>query len=147
MMFGLGSRRVDVRAIARHLRNSLQPLLGDERKQLERGAARMFLAALPLADETGCNIEISCEYRLTCLLAHADLPNLLGRQFLDWRQANFVERLHRPLMHDARLGETKRGLVYGRQRVSVRDAGKRLGLEDTHPATCNTNRTTENYST
>ena len=104
-------KEADSRVFEGGLSNGLQPLLGDEREQLERGSAWMFLATLPLADKSGCNIEITCEYRLTRLLAHADLPDLVGRQFLDFRQTIFVERLHRPLIHDAHFGETERGLV------------------------------------
>jgi hypothetical protein len=62
----------DPHVFERGLSNGLQPLLGDEREQLERSSAWMFLAALPLADKSGCNVKITCEYRLTRLLAHAD---------------------------------------------------------------------------
>lgn len=104
------------------LRNGLQPLLGDKREQFERGAARVFLTALPLADEPSCDVEVASKHSLACLLAHTDLPDLLGRQFIDRRQAHFVERLHRPLIHDARLGETERSLVHGRQNGGSRPA-------------------------
>ena len=90
------------------LRNGLQPLLSDEREQLERGAARVFLAALPLADEPGGDVKIAREYRLARLLTHTDLPDLFGRKVLDWCQAYLVEFLHRLLTNDARLIKASR---------------------------------------
>jgi len=101
------------------LRNGLQPLLSDEREQLERGAARVFLAALPLADEPGGDVKIAREYRLARLLTHADLPDLFGRKVLDWRQAYLVEFLHRLLTNDARLIKANRGLMHSGQRVAA----------------------------
>jgi hypothetical protein len=39
--------------------NGLQSLLGDQREELERGAARMFRTALPLTDEPGGDVEVA----------------------------------------------------------------------------------------
>ena len=50
-------------------RNGLQSLFGDQREQLERGAAWMFLAALPLAHESGGDVEVAGKYSLARLLA------------------------------------------------------------------------------
>src|SRR6266404_2284181 len=97
----------------------LQSLLSDECEQLKRCAPRVLLTALPLADEAGGDVEITCENRLARFFALPDLPDLPGGQILDRRQAHFVERLHRPLFHDARLAQTERGLVHGCQRVTA----------------------------
>ena len=51
----------------------------------------MFLTALPLADEPGGHVEVAGEHSLARLLAQANLPDLLGRQLLDRRQAHLVE--------------------------------------------------------
>jgi hypothetical protein len=45
-------------------RNGLQSRLGDQREQLERGAAWMFLATLPLADKPGGDFEVAARHLL-----------------------------------------------------------------------------------
>jgi hypothetical protein len=59
-----------------------EAVLGDERQELERGTLRVLLAAFPLADKAGCDVEVAGEHRLACAFAltqRADFFGPLGR--------------------------------------------------------------------
>jgi len=79
----------------------------------------MFLAALPLAYEPSCYVEITREYRLTSFLTHADLPNFFGAEILDLRQADLVKILHRLLVYDARVMRANRCHMHGSHRITA----------------------------
>jgi len=54
-------------------------------EQLKRGPLRMFLAALPLTDHAGCDVEVACKDRLGDPCSLFEGSDLSGRKLFETR--------------------------------------------------------------
>ena len=83
--------------------NRLQALLLNQRQKFERGAGRVFLSALPLADKARRNIQVQSEHGLAHALAFTERTNVIRLHRAHRGEEKFIEPAQCPLIHEARV--------------------------------------------